>query len=298
MSEVDASATKGAVLVTGAFSGIGRATALRLARAGFHVLAGMHHEHHMGALAAAGPGRITPLRMDITDSGHLEKAAGDAAELLDEGAGDRLVGLVNNAGISVTGPMETVPLDSVRRQFEVNLMGQIAVTQTFLPLLRRGAGRIVNIGSVGGWVTMPFGGPLCGSKHAFRSVNDAMRMELGPTGIKVVLIEPGAINTPAVDELEAGIEPSIEKWPREQRERYAQAYRTWSEHAVRNERAGAGPEVVADAVLKALTAARPRTRYPVGPLSRPLGLLARTLPNPVFDPLRMRVLGLARFARR
>lgn len=299
MSDTAASTPKGAVLVTGAFSGIGRATTLKLADAGFHVLAGMHRRHHLDTLETKGPGRITPLLMDITDADHLDQAVRDAEQALGDGPPTPLVGLVNNAGISVTGPMEAVPLDSIRRQFEVNFIGQIAVVQTFLPLLRRGGdgARIVNIGSVGGWVTMPFGGPLCGSKHAFKSVNDAMRMELAPSGIRVVLIEPGAINTPAVDEMEQSIEPSVAEWTDEQRERYADAYRAWSVKAVHNERAGAGPEVVAGAVLKALTASRPRTRYPVGPLSRPLSLLARTLPNPVFDPLRMKVLGLAAFAK-
>lgn len=302
MSEAVGGAGRGAVLVTGAFSGIGRATAVALADAGFHVLAGMHRQHHLDVLDGHGRGRITPLLMDITDPGHLVRAAEEAGKVLGREPETPLVGVVNNAGISVTGPVETLPLDSVRRQFEVNLIGQIAVVQAFLPLMRRyrsggRAGRIVNIGSVGGWVTMPFGGPLCGSKHAFRSVNDALRMELAPTGIRVCLVEPGAINTPAVDELESGIEPSIEEWDDEQRQRYAAAYRAWSVQAVRNERAGAGPEVVAAVVLKALTARRPWTRYPVGPLSRPLSLLARTLPNPVFDPLRMRVLGLAGFAK-
>jgi NAD(P)-dependent dehydrogenase (short-subunit alcohol dehydrogenase family) len=297
-------APRGAVVVTGASSGIGRSTALALAAAGFHVFAGMHHEHHFAALdghagATAAGGGITPVHMDVTDAGLLAEAAHTVEQALTggEAGATGLTGVVNNAGIGVMGPVEAVPLDEVRRQFEVNFIGQIAVTQAFLPLLHRSHGRVVNIGSAGSWITMPFGGPLCAAKHAFRAVNDALRMELAPAGIRVCLIEPGAINTPAVDDVENGTEPAIAGWHPDHQARYATAFRSWSRAVVRQERAGSTPEVVADAILKALTAARPRTRYPVGSSSRLLSVLARTAPNPLLDPLRMRLLGLRAYAK-
>jgi NAD(P)-dependent dehydrogenase (short-subunit alcohol dehydrogenase family) len=294
-------APKGAVVVTGASSGIGRATALALADAGFHVFAGMHHEHHLDALDGHPRGRITPLRMDITDTAQLDAAARTVERELAGGSATGsatvLTGLVNNAGISVMGPMEAVRLDAVRHQFEVNFIGQIAATQAFLPLLHRSRGRIVNIGSAGSWITMPFGGPLCASKHAFRAVNDAMRMELAPAGIRVCLIEPGAINTPAVEDVEQSIEPSVSGWTPAHQERYATAFRSWSEQVLRQERSGSTPDVVAAAIVKSLTAPRPRTRYPVGSSSRLLSVLARTVPNPVLDALRMRLLGLGAYAK-
>lgn len=112
-----------------------------------------------------------------------------------------LVGLVNNAGVGVTAPIELVPLEELRRQFDINVFGQVAVIQAFLPLIRAACGRIITVGSVGGKITIPFGGPLCSSKYAIESVNDALRMELRSWGIHVVLVAPGSICTPAVDKL-------------------------------------------------------------------------------------------------
>ena len=276
--------TDSSVLVTGASTGIGRATALRLAEQGFQVFAGVRH----AADAPAAPtDTITPVVLDITDADSIA----EAQQTISAACGARgLYGLVNNAGIGVSGPVEHVRLHDVRRQFEVNVFAQLAVTQDFLPLLRQGAGRVLMVSSVGSWITMPFAGPLCASKHALRSFTDALRMEVRPWDLEVILIEPGSIRTAAVDKLEADVEPTVESLGPLGASRYGATYRDMARAAIAHEQAGAGPEVVADVVLEALTADRPRTRYLAGPNARRLSWAGRLLPNPALDAVRLRVL--------
>ncbi|MDP4509232.1 SDR family oxidoreductase [Nonomuraea turcica] len=268
------------VLVTGASTGIGRATALLLAREGFTVYAGVRKEADGQAL---GP-TVTPITLDVTDPGQIAEAVRTI---------DRLDALVNNAGIGVTGPLEFVSLDALRRQYEVNVFGQVAVTQAMLPKLRASKGRVVTVGSVGSWITLPFGGPLCSSKHAIRSLNDALRMEVKPWGIRAVLIEPGSIHTAAVDKLEGEVEPRLAAIGEEGRRLYGAAYRTMVTSGLKEERSGSSPDVVARAVLHALTARKPRSRYPVGKKSRLMSTLGRILPQYTLDALRLRALGLS-----
>ncbi len=275
-----------AVLVTGTSTGIGRATALALAEAGFQVFAGARR-------AADAPtdsqGRIVPVELDVTDSASVQEAVRLVAhEVADRG----LYGLVNNAGVGVSGPLEHIKIDQVRRQFEVNVFGQLEVTQASLPLLRKAIGRVVMLGSVGSWVTMPFAGPLCASKHAIRSLTDALRMELNSWGLKVILVEPGVIHTDAVTKLAAEVEPTVQALGDAGVYRYGATYRRVANEALTHERNGAPPEVVAATVLKALQAAKPRSRYPTGPTSRSLGWAGRLLPDPILDRLRFRVLGI------
>ncbi|WP_327586450.1 SDR family oxidoreductase [Nonomuraea sp. NBC_00507] len=268
------------VLVTGASTGIGRATALLLAREGFTVYAGVRKEADGQAL---GP-TVTPITLDVTDPGQIAEAVRTIG---------RLDALVNNAGIGVTGPLEFVSLDALRLQYEVNVFGQMAVTQAMLPKLRASKGRVVTVGSVGSWITLPFGGPLCSSKHAIRSLNDALRMEVKPWGIRAVLIEPGSIHTAAVDKLEGEVEPRLAAIGEEGRRLYGAAYQTMVTSGLKEERSGSSPDVVARAVLHALTARKPRSRYPVGKKSRLMSTLGRILPQYTLDALRLRALGLS-----
>ncbi|GGN12195.1 NAD(P)-dependent dehydrogenase (short-subunit alcohol dehydrogenase family) [Actinoplanes campanulatus] len=268
------------VLITGASTGIGRATALLLAREGFTVFAGVRKDADAEALG----GTVTPIKLDVTDPGQITAAAQRIG---------RLDALVNNAGIGVTGPLEHIPLDALRRQYEVNVFGQVAVTQAMLPMLRVSRGRIVTVGSVGSWITLPFGGPLCSSKHAIRSLNDALRMEVQPWGIRAVLIEPGSIHSDAVDKLEGEVEPRLESIGPEGRRLYEAAYRTMTSAGLKEERSGSSPDVVARAVLQALTARKPRARYPVGKKSRLMSTLGRIVPQHTLDALRLRALGLS-----
>ena len=279
------SAKRKTVLVTGASSGIGRACVLRLVREGFRVFAGVRKPADRGVLA--GP-HIHPVVLDVTDRDAIEKAVG---AVKNESADEGLFGLVNNAGIGEAGPIEYIPLQDVKHQFEVNVFGQIAVTQAFLPLIRQAGGRIVNIGSVGGRITMPFGGILCGSKSAFASLTEALRLELRPWGIYVCLIEPAMISTPAVDKTSAEGRKLLATLPPEGARQYSTMFRDFMDLAMRREKEGSPPDVVASVVLRALTDRAPKTRYPVGKNAMLLTRLAR-LPDALLDRLRLRMFHL------
>ena len=277
---------RGAVVVTGASSGMGRACALRLSEAGFTVYAAVRKERDAQAVVAQGSARLRPLVLDVTDERTIAEAARTVrAEV---GAGG-LAGLVNNAGVAVTGPMELVPIDELRRQFEINVVGQVAVIQAFLPLLRAARGRIVNVGSVGARFALPFGGPLNSSKAALESISDSLRMELRPWGIHVVLVSPGSIRTAAEEKLLADSEAALRAYSPEGQARYAAPYRAFVRSLLALESRGVGPEVMAETVHRAMVARTPRRRYPVGPRSRLLPLLFTTLPSGVADFLRMRL---------
>jgi NAD(P)-dependent dehydrogenase (short-subunit alcohol dehydrogenase family) len=280
------------VLITGASSGIGRVCAALLARRGFRVFAGVRRLGDGDALRAEstdGGHAVTPLQIDVTDDTTVTSAADALGVLLEERGLD---GLVNNAGIGITAPVEYISADALRRQFDVNVFGQIAVTQAFLPLVRRARGRIVNMGSVGSELAIPFGGALCASKSALKSLNDALRLELRSFGIQVVLVEPGAIHTPAVDKTLGDIEEVIRALPPEGVARYGDMLRTFGERAYAREISGSPPEVVARAVHDALTARRPRTRYVVGADAKTMVTLPRIVPERLLDLLRLRHLGL------
>jgi NAD(P)-dependent dehydrogenase (short-subunit alcohol dehydrogenase family) len=278
-----------AVMVTGASSGIGRATAVRLSEAGFHVFATVRKESDGEALARGTTGSLTPLILDVTDEATIKEAGTKVT-----GSGLRLAGLVNNAGIGLPWPMEAIPLELLRWQFEVNLFGQVAVIQEFLPLLRSARGRMINIGTIGDRLTIPFGAPLTSSKWAFASITEALRMELRPAGIHVVLVEPATIRTPAVDKVREHADEALERMGKEHRTRYEKSLRSMIARTQASEEAGSDPDVVARVVLRALKARRPATRYTVGKDSRKLAFMARWLPDRTFDAVRIRLFGLPR----
>lgn len=277
------------VVITGASSGIGRACAALLARERFRVFAGVRKVSDGESLRAESGEAITPIQIDVTDDATITAAVETVGALV---ADRGLDGLVNNAGIGMTGPVEYVTAAALRRQFDVNVFGQIAVTQAFLPLVRQARGRIVNMGSVGSEIAIPFGGALCASKSAFKSLNDALRLELRPFGIHVSLVEPGAIHTPAVDKTLGDVEAIIHALPPDGAARYGEMLRAFVRRGYDREVNGSPPEVVAKAVHHALTARRPRTRYPVGADAKTLVTLPRILPEPLLDLLRLRQLGL------
>jgi NAD(P)-dependent dehydrogenase (short-subunit alcohol dehydrogenase family) len=293
MTTINAQAAPGAVLVTGASTGIGRATALTLSRAGFHVFAGVRRPTDATALLTLAEGELTPVLVDVTDQASIDAAVKQVADAVgDQG----LAGLVNNAGIAATWPMEAVPLDDLRWQYEVNVFGQVAVTQAFLPLLRRGHGRLINIGSIGDRITMPFGAPLTSSKWAFASITEALRVELRPWGIDVVLIEPGSIRTEAVDKVEADAAKVLERMDPDNRARYGEAYRSMTHQTVERSRHGSSPDGVGATVLRALTARRPHTRYLVGKEVRVLAFLAKWAPDRLFDRIKIKIFRLPQHA--
>jgi NAD(P)-dependent dehydrogenase (short-subunit alcohol dehydrogenase family) len=237
------------VLVTGASSGIGAATAQRLARKGWRVFAGVRE-------AGAAPAGTEELLLDVTNAEQI-RAAADAV-------GDELHGLVNNAGIALAAPLESVPIDELRNQLEVNVVGQVAVTQALLPALRRAHGRIVLIGSIAGKSALPFLGPYAASKHALEAIADSLRLELHPFGISVSLVEPGSILTPIWTRSAARADELLERMDDSVNALYGDRIAAFRKIALKRGAAGAPADAVAAVVEKALTAERPRTRYLVG----------------------------------
>ncbi|WP_118914586.1 SDR family NAD(P)-dependent oxidoreductase [Mycobacterium shigaense] len=249
------------IVVTGASTGMGAATAKELARRGFHVLAGVRREADGEALAANGPDGLEPRILDIT-------VESDVAAIADRVARDPqrrpLRALINNAGIAVNAPVETLPIDQWRKQFEVNLFGHIAMTQALLPALLHSSGTVVNISSVGGKVVLPTYGAYAGSKFALEAVSDALRRELGGTGIKVVVIAPGAVKTEMAERGIATAEGLMTNMTTAQLARYDDLAAAVTAQARSFGQDGVSAEHAAKIIAKAATTSRPRTRYTIG----------------------------------
>jgi NAD(P)-dependent dehydrogenase (short-subunit alcohol dehydrogenase family) len=235
-------------LVTGASSGIGQACAVQLAQAGWRVLAGVRR-------AGDAPEGTEEVLLDVTIDEQIQAAAARVEELH---------GLVNNAGIALAGPLELIPVDELRHQLEVNLVGQVAVTQAFLPTLRRAKGRVVFMGSIAGRSALPFLGPYAASKHALEAVADSLRVELRPFGIHVSIVEPGTIKTPIWTRSAARADELIMDRDGRLDELYGERIGAFRRIAMKRGEAGADPGAVAKVVEEALTAERPHTRYLVG----------------------------------
>ena len=281
--------SRGAVVITGASTGIGKTSALHLDRLGFRVFAGVRKDPDGEHLKRESSGRITSLRIDVTDPSTITSAAGTVTNIVD-GAG--LAGLVNNAGIVVAGPLEFLPLDKIRQQFEVNVFGQLAVTQAFLPLLRKARGRIVNMGSISGRVSNPFIAPYSASKFALESFTDALRMELMPWGISVSIIEPGNIATPIWEKSIAASDDLLSGLPPVAKELYGPVFTAVRKAAEKSGKGAIPAIVVARAVAHALSAKRPKTRYLIGRDARIQLILRKLLPDRVMDRITMWYLGL------
>jgi NAD(P)-dependent dehydrogenase (short-subunit alcohol dehydrogenase family) len=256
---------------------MGAATAREMARRGFHVLAGVRRDSDGKALLAAG---IEPVILDITRQEHIaalvERIDGDPQ-------GRAVRALINNAGLPMAGPVEMIPLDEWRRLFEVNVFGHVALTQALLPALVRGAGRIVNISSLNGKVSMAGYGAYAGSKFALEAVSDALRNELAPHGVQVVVVEPGGVKTEmaglglaTLSRLSAGMTP-------EQTARYGALTQAIPSHVAAFTKAGVTSDTAARTIAKAATARRPRTRYTIGAMTTFLIRASRFLPDRVLD---------------
>ncbi|MDH3497816.1 MAG: SDR family NAD(P)-dependent oxidoreductase [Gemmatimonadota bacterium] len=266
------------VLVTGASTGIGRACVMELARQGARVFAGVRDAEVGSVLASQAPDRITPLLLDVTDRAQIAAAVtAIGAATRDDG----LFGLVNNAGIVVAGPLEVLPEAALREQFEVNTFGAFALTQACLPLLRRARGRIVNVTSVNGRIVSPFTGAYAASKFALEAMSDALRRELAPTGVAVIVVQPGSIRTPIWTRSRVRAQRLAEHLPPASRALYTSVLARIGEVAV--PKRALPPESVAVVVAKALLAARARTRYRVGWDARLGVLLAHALPGRALD---------------
>jgi short-subunit dehydrogenase len=269
-----------AVVITGASTGIGAACALHLDQLGFAVFAGVRKSEDGVALQKAGSDRLVPLELDVTDLTTIQKSH---AVVLEATKKRGLFGLINNAGIAVVGPLEAVPISDLRQQLEVNVIGQVAVTQEFLPLVRQARGRIVNMGSIAGLSTMPLMGPYSASKFALEAITDALRLEVQQWGIHVAIIEPGAIATPIWNkstieaaEREAAIETEL-------RTLYKPVVAAVRKVVGEASKRAISSDAVAKVVEVALTAPTPKTRYLVGTDAKLRALMVKLLPDRISD---------------
>ncbi len=277
------------VLITGASTGIGEACVSYLAAEGWRVFAGVRREQDGERLVATAEGAVIPVLLDVTQPDQISAAF----EMVRDRVGTAgLDGLLNNAGIAVGGPMEYLPADQIEQQFRVNVFGAIAVTQTFLPLIRLAQGRILFTSSNSGFWCEPFLSVYGGSKHAIEAIGDSLRFELQPWGIHVALIEPGMIRTPIWDKAKEATENAETIYPAEALERYAAPIAAMRRIVEEKPVIAASPHRVALAVRHALESRRPKTRYQVGIDCRIQYYLRRIMPDRMRDWLARRVMGV------
>jgi NAD(P)-dependent dehydrogenase (short-subunit alcohol dehydrogenase family) len=267
-----------AVLITGASSGIGAACALDLAARGFRVFAGVRKQVDGEKLQREAKGELEPLHVDVSESQSIEDAAAKLSELLGDTG---LAGLVNNAGIVQAGPLELISAADFRRQFEVNVFGAHAVTQSVLPLLRRAKGRLVFVGSISGKITPPYWGAYAASKHALEAMADAWRMELRTWGIAVSIIEPDGVKTPIWNKFDQSV---IQKGNNAELARlYDADLARVRQASAQMARTGMPASRVVNAIRHALCSRRPKPRYPVGYRTRFAHWAASNFPTSVID---------------
>jgi len=274
------------VVITGASSGIGRSSVSRMVQSGWHVFSTVRKAQDGDRLRSDFGTSITPVIMDVTNRASVTTAAEQIVSLLEDSGLD---GLVNVAGVGKVRPVEYITQDDLQEIFDINVFGQMAVTQTLLPLLRTARGRIVNISSVGAHIAIPFGSLINATKSAFGIFNDTLRLELHPFGIHVSVVEPGAIKTPAVEKTLGDIEAVIRSLPPTGAAQYGNMLRDFVRCGYEREMNGSSPDVVAQAIQDALTAKRPRTRYRVG---KHATLLAAFWPDRLLDTIRFRITGM------
>ena len=280
---------RGFVVVSGTSTGIGAATAVHLAEKGFRVFAGVRREEDGVALAARTEHELIPLLLEVTDEASIAAAAGTVADAV----GDRgLAGLVNNAGIVKPGPLEHQPLADFREHLEVNLIGPLRMIQAFLPLIRRGNGRIVNVGSIGGRMALPLHGGYSASKFGMEGMTDALRLELRQWGIPVSLVDPGAVQTAifakTLKEID-GLRAKLGDGAYGPYEAQISAVRKLVEKTAED---AESPVVIAEAVADALLSREPETRYLAGHGAKATATMAHTMPDHAKDRLIAHEVGL------
>lgn len=282
------------VLITGATTGIGRHAALHLARRGHRVFASGRKADALASLRAEAEReglKLETLTLDVTQPASILAAV---ATIDERTAGGGIDVLVNNAGYGQFGPLEVISEADLRKQFETNVFGLLATTRAFLPGMReRGHGKVLNISSVGGRVTFPMGGAYHATKYAVEAMSDALRRELAPFNVDVVVIEPGAIATEFSDRAMDTVNPYLDE-----RSPYAKFFERAQAFKARADKMSKGPEVISKAIAKAIEARRPRARY-VAPFSAKLMLVLLTrLPTRLVDWLMLRVFGMRRGSAR
>ena len=272
----------GTVLVTGASTGIGEATVLHLKALGFDAVGAVRKDEDAERLEGRG---IRTVRIDVTSPDQIAAARDQLGDIA-------LAGLVNNAGIGVAAPVEFLPVERFRQQLEINLIGQMAVTQAFLPALRRARGRIVMVSSIGGRVALPLVSAYNASKFGLEGLSDSLRRELRSHGVDVIVIEPGGVKTPIWNKAEQLADDMLEDVPPEAERLYGkliEAVRAGTRKIATE--TGSEPIAVAEVIGEALTASRPRTRYLVGRDAKMRAVTSRVLPDRVMDRMIARALG-------
>jgi NAD(P)-dependent dehydrogenase (short-subunit alcohol dehydrogenase family) len=271
------------VLVSGASRGIGRATALRLVRAGWTVYATVRRAEDGEELVAEGGAEIRPLQLEVTDDAQIAA--------LDEALPERLDAIVNNAGIVVSGPLETLSAADLREQFEVNVVGAVALTNLVLPRLRLAHGRIVFVSSLSGRVSTPMTGAYNASKFAIEAIADAWRLELRPWGVKVVLVEPAMTDTDLWRNAPEMLEAEAAEMSVEHRDLYGEHLEGMRRVIPRIQKLAKPVDTVAATIERALTATRPRARYPVGADVKVQAALSGVTPARMMDAVNGRLTG-------
>jgi NAD(P)-dependent dehydrogenase (short-subunit alcohol dehydrogenase family) len=252
------------VLVTGASTGIGRAACLDLAARGWRVFGSVRREQDAGAFAAATPAgsiAMTPLRFDVTDRAAIDQAKDELQDMLQ---GERLHALVNNAGVAIGGPLAYLPMADFERQIAINLTGVLHCTQAFLPLMRGGPSRLVQVSSIAGKVGFPLLGPYHASKHGLEGMSDCLRMELKHLGVDVVLIEPGPVKSQVWQTAKSHAAEAEKRLPAQAREDFGRMMTQVAKAAAKSEQNGVPAQECAKVIRRALESSRPRTRYVVG----------------------------------
>jgi NAD(P)-dependent dehydrogenase (short-subunit alcohol dehydrogenase family) len=276
------------VLITGASTGIGKATVLHLDRLGFRVFASVRKESDADALRAQASERLTPIFLDVTDPESIFKARQEICRSVGDAG---LSGIVNNAGVAFLSPLEFVPLDSLRWLFEVNVFGLLAVTQAFLPLVRQAHGRIVNVSSEAVLTVAPFHGPYSASKLAVSGFSDALRRELKPLEVQVSVIIAGSINTPIWEKGAELSDQVARRQPPEADVLYGKPYHKVREFFMEMGQRGIAPVAVVRAITHALTAKRAKHYYLVGRDAHVFNLMKTMIPEAWQDWIGRRILG-------
>ncbi len=268
------------ILISGASTGIGRAAALRFAEEGHEVLAGVRNETAADELRESSGGKLTPVHLDITEEGTLDKFCKEYAERLNQKGLD---GLLNNAGVAVVGSVEHTSLKKWRDQFDVNFFGHVEMTRRVIPAIRKAHGRIIFTGSIGGKLAFPMGGPYCASKFALEGLADSLRREMHDFGVSVSIVEPGGVETPMLESANDMIQIAIDAVSGDGAETYRQTGEGLKKAMDGFRSMASPPEKVVDAFRHALFSSKPKARYLIGKDAKFQSALKRTLPDSALD---------------
>jgi NAD(P)-dependent dehydrogenase (short-subunit alcohol dehydrogenase family) len=277
------------VAITGAGSGLGRALAIKLAAKGYRVFGTARSEQHVADLKRASGGNVAVTLADITDQRAVTAWVGKVSDELGERGLDVLI---SNAGTLTPGPLEVLPLDDIRREFEVNVFGALAVINGFLPALRKSRGRIVQIGAMTGRLPVPFDGPSSASKAAFEALADVYRTELKPFGIAFVMVQAGNMRTGGPAKTAAALKRIADVMTDEQRALYGHAFGKFTDSLNNMQNAGLSAEASADRVIELVEQVPPPIRAAVGDDAEQILRLVREQSDTELDALRLQLIGL------